>query len=95
MNAEWAWLAVGFTGQALFTARFLVQWLCSERKGRSVVPTAFWYFSVAGGATLLSYAIYRGDPVFIAGQLAGVFIYGRNLQLINRARRALQGTASA
>jgi lipid-A-disaccharide synthase-like uncharacterized protein len=82
MPAEWAWLAIGFAGQALFSMRFLVQWLASERRGRSVVPLAFWYFSIGGGMTLLAYAIYRADPVFIVGQLAGLFIYVRNLQLI-------------
>lgn len=88
LDSEWLWLALGFIGQALFSMRFLVQWLSSERQKRSVVPTEFWYFSLAGGATLLTYAIYRADPVFIVGQLAGLFIYGRNLQLILRARRA-------
>lgn len=81
------WIAVGFLGQALFSARFLVQWLSSERIKRSVVPRAFWYFSVAGGATLLAYAIHRLDPVFIVGQAAGLFIYLRNLQLIYRQQR--------
>lgn len=95
MNTEWFWLAVGFVGQALFSTRFLVQWLSSERKGRSVVPLEFWYFSLVGGATLLSYAIYRADPVFIVGQLTGLFIYGRNLQLIRRERRAVAHTAEA
>lgn len=87
MSNEWFWLMVGFIGQALFSMRFLVQWLSSERKKRSVIPMEFWYFSLAGGATLLSYAIYRADPVFIVGQLTGLFIYGRNLQLIFRERR--------
>jgi lipid-A-disaccharide synthase-like uncharacterized protein len=82
MPADWVWLAVGFAGQALFSARFLVQWVASERRGRSVVPLAFWYFSVAGGMTLLAYAVYRADPVFIVGQLGGLLIYLRNLQLI-------------
>ena len=82
------WLAVGFMGQVLFSARFLVQWVSSERRKRSVVPLAFWYFSLAGGATLLAYAIHRQDPVFIVGQAAGLFIYLRNLQLIYRQRRA-------
>jgi lipid-A-disaccharide synthase-like uncharacterized protein len=87
MHTDWLWLAVGFAGQALFSARFLVQWLASERRGRSVVPLAFWYFSVAGGVTLLAYALYRRDPVFIVGQLGGLAIYLRNLQLI-RAQAA-------
>ena len=87
MNIEWLWLGVGFLGQALFSARFLVQWLASERARRSIVPHAFWLFSLAGGITLLAYALYRRDPVFIAGQGAGLFIYGRNLVLIRREVR--------
>jgi lipid-A-disaccharide synthase-like uncharacterized protein len=90
MEQNLIWLAVGFAGQALFSARFLVQWLTSERQKRSVVPLAFWYFSVAGGATLLAYAIHRADPVFIVGQGAGLFIYMRNLQLIYRQRGAAE-----
>ena len=82
------WLAIGFLGQALFSMRFVVQWLSSERHGRSHIPLAFWYFSVAGGATLLSYAIYIQEPVFIVGQGAGLLIYFRNLHLIFRERRA-------
>ena len=92
MDNELFWLVVGFTGQALFSMRFLVQWLSSERKRRSVIPMAFWYFSLAGGATLLSYAAYRADPVFVVGQLTGLFIYARNLQLIVRERRAAAAT---
>lgn len=88
MNDEWFWLTLGFIGQGLFSMRFLVQWLSSERKKRSVIPMAFWYFSLLGGATLLTYAIYRADPVFIVGQLTGMFIYARNLQLIIREQRA-------
>jgi len=84
---ELMWLVVGFTGQALFSMRFLAQWLTSERERRSVVPIAFWYFSIAGGLTLLAYAAYRRDPVFVVGQLSGLFIYLRNLQLIHRERR--------
>ncbi|ROR34882.1 lipid-A-disaccharide synthase N-terminal domain-containing protein [Inmirania thermothiophila] len=83
------WLIVGFTGQALFSMRFLVQWLQSERKRRSVVPVEFWYFSVAGGATLLAYAIHRADPVFIVGQATGLFIYLRNLHFIRKERARL------
>ena len=86
MDSEWMWLAVGFAGQALFSARFLVQWLASERQKRSIVPLAFWYFSIAGGLTLLAYALYRADPVFILGQLGGVLIYARNLHLIRKER---------
>jgi lipid-A-disaccharide synthase-like uncharacterized protein len=91
MEQSLIWIIVGFAGQALFSARFLVQWLTSERQKKSVVPLAFWYFSIGGGATLLAYAIHRQDPVFIVGQGAGLFIYLRNLQLIYRQRGAAPG----
>lgn len=84
LSLETWWVLVGFAGQALFTARFLVQWISSERARASVIPIAFWYFSLGGGLILLSYAIYRQDPVFIVGQLTGVFIYLRNLYFIHR-----------
>ncbi|MES1931718.1 lipid A biosynthesis-like protein [Salinisphaera shabanensis T35B1] len=77
-----AWIGLGLVGQALFSARFIVQWIASERRRASHVPVAFWYLSIAGGITLLGYAIYRADPVFILGQSTGVFIYARNLYLI-------------
>ena len=83
MTMDHLWLGVGLLGQALFSARFLVQWIASERRKRSVIPTPFWYFSIGGGLTLLAYAIYRLDPVFILGQGAGVFIYARNLYFIH------------
>jgi lipid-A-disaccharide synthase-like uncharacterized protein len=86
MNDTLAWILVGFAGQALFSARFIVQWLASERARRSVVPRAFWYLSLAGSAVLLAYAIHRSDPVFIAGQSAGLAIYLRNIHLIGAAR---------
>lgn len=86
MSIDTIWLVIGFSGQAIFAARFLVQWLVSEKERRSVIPIAFWYLSVCGGAILLLYAIHKRDPVFIAGQLTGVFIYGRNLVLLRRAR---------
>ena len=76
-----AWIGLGLVGQALFSARFIVQWIASERRRASHVPVAFWYLR-AGGITLLGYAIYRADPVFILGQSTGVFIYARNLYLI-------------
>ncbi|HDM10889.1 MAG: lipid-A-disaccharide synthase N-terminal domain-containing protein [Deltaproteobacteria bacterium] len=94
MKANVIWLAIGFLGQALFSMRFLVQWIYSEKKKRSVIPLAFWYFSLAGGITLLSYAIYRKDPVFILGQATGVFIYTRNLQLIARERKSKSSEAT-
>ena len=83
------WLTVGFLGQAFFTARFLVQWLASERKRESIVPVAFWWLSVFGGLALLSYAVFRRDPVIITGQAMGLFVYVRNLMLVNKARTAL------
>ncbi len=88
MEIDKTWLAIGLIGQALFSARFVVQWLYSEKVKRSVIPTAFWYFSVGGGATLLAYAIHRQDPVFIIGQGAGLFVYFRNLQFLWRDRGA-------
>jgi len=87
VTGEQIWLGVGFLGQALFSARFLVQWIASERRRKSVVPVPFWYFSVFGGLTLLAYAIYRLDPVFILGQGAGLLVYGRNLYFIHRGPR--------
>jgi lipid-A-disaccharide synthase-like uncharacterized protein len=75
------WLFLGFGAQGLFTSRFLVQWLASERKRQSMIPKAFWHLSLAGGLALLAYAIHLGDPVFILGQSFGVVVYGRNLML--------------
>ncbi|MFQ5626846.1 MAG: lipid-A-disaccharide synthase N-terminal domain-containing protein [Methyloligellaceae bacterium] len=83
---ELTWLAVGFGAQLMFSLRFLVQWIASERARRSLVPEIFWYFSVAGGAMLLTYAIYRMDPVFILGQSMGLIIYSRNIYFIWRAK---------
>lgn len=85
---EFWWVAFGLLGQLMFTGRFLVQWIASERARKSVVPVIFWYFSMAGGLILLAYAIYRKDPVFVLGQSLGVFIYARNLWLIRRERQA-------
>jgi lipid-A-disaccharide synthase-like uncharacterized protein len=84
------WLIIGFTGHAFFAMRFVVQWLYSERHRRSLVPTTFWYFSLVGGAILLSYAIYKRDPVFIVGQAMGLFIYMRFLYLAR-----LEGTSAS
>lgn len=81
------WVIVGFVGQALFSMRFVVQWLASERMKRSIIPHAFWYFSLAGGVTLLAYAIHKRDPVFIAGQGLGLVVYLRNLYLIRTGRQ--------
>jgi lipid-A-disaccharide synthase-like uncharacterized protein len=83
---ELIWLIIGFIGQGLFFMRFFVQWIQSERAKRSVIPVAFWYFSLGGGVVLLAYAIHRADPVFILGQSTGVFIYLRNLHLITQEK---------
>lgn len=88
MEHDTWWLLIGFAGQALFMMRFVVQWIQSERLRKSVVPVAFWYFSILGGLTLLVYAIHREDPVFITGQLLGIFIYLRNLSLIRGERES-------
>jgi len=81
------WLLLGFGGQAVFMGRFVLQWLVSERRGRSVIPVAFWYLSIAGALVLLAYALHRRDPVFAAGQGVGIAIYLRNLQLVRAGRR--------
>lgn len=75
-------LIVGFVGQGLFASRFIVQWIFSEKKGESYIPVIFWYLSIFGGLGLLTYAIFRKDPVIILGQSFGIFIYLRNLILI-------------
>ena len=80
-------LVIGFTGQTLFFMRFFVQWLYSEKHKRSLIPTAFWYFSLGGSSLLLIYAIIKRDPVFIVGQSTGFIIYIRNLILIKRERQ--------
>lgn len=88
------WLLVGFLGQALFTARFAVQWLVSERKRDSVVPVAFWWLSLLGGGALLAYAISRQDPVIIVGQAMGLLVYVRNLMLVAQAKRQIARRAT-
>ena len=83
-NPEQIMIVVGFAGQGLFAMRFIIQWLSSEKQAKSVIPVAFWYFSIGGGAVLLLYAIWRQDPVIICGQGLGLFIYLRNLYFIRR-----------
>jgi len=83
---DW-WAYIGIIAQALFTGRFVVQWLASEKAGRSVIPFSFWLLSIGGGVLLLIYALYRRDPVFILGQAFGVLIYLRNLTFVLRERR--------
>ena len=83
------WLIIGFIGQALFGARFIIQWIISEKKGESTIPLAFWYCSIGGAMILLAYAIHKQDPVFIVGQSLGTIIYIRNLVLIDRKKKVL------
>jgi lipid-A-disaccharide synthase-like uncharacterized protein len=81
------WVLVGYVAQFMFTMRFVVQWIASERAGKMVMPIAFWFFSIGGGGLLLVYALYIRDPVFILGQAFGVFVYLRNLYFELRDRR--------
>lgn len=85
-NLEFFFLIIGFVGQGLFASRFIVQWIYSEKKGVSYIPIIFWYLSIFGGLGLLTYAIFRKDPVIISGQIFGIFIYSRNLILIYRKK---------
>ena len=85
-SGQLVWVTVGFLGQALFSARFIIQWFVSEKAKESIVPIAFWYFSILGGMTLLTYAIWRRDPVIICGQAGGLLIYARNLWFIHSKR---------
>jgi lipid-A-disaccharide synthase-like uncharacterized protein len=94
MDDDVWWLLAGFGGQILFMLRFVIQWLHSEREQRSTIPVSFWYFSIAGALVLLVYSVHRQDPVFVAGQLLGVAIYLRNLQLIHAQRAADQPSAA-
>ena len=93
-TTEVVWLSVGFLAQLMFSMRFIIQWVASERAKRSIVPEAFWYFSLIGGAMLFAYAIYRVDPVFMLGQGMGLFIYARNLQMIWGAKRPGEAAGS-
>jgi len=94
-NPEQIMIVVGFAGQGLFAMRFIIQWLSSEKQAKSVIPIAFWYFSIGGGAVLLLYAIWRQDPVIICGQGLGLFIYLRNLYFIRRDKDSASGGAAS
>ena len=78
------WVLFGFLGQAAFSARFIVQWIVSEKNKESTIPVVFWYLSLVGGLILFIYAIYKKDPVFVIGQGSGLFVYIRNLVLIKK-----------
>lgn len=88
VNSNGFWLLWGFFGQLLFSARFIIQWLVSEFRRRSVIPDLFWYFSLGGGLVLLAYALHKRDPVFILGQGLGLIVYLRNIFLIRRQAAA-------
>ena len=90
-TTELIWLGIGFFGQGIFFMRWVVQWIASERSAESRVPMAFWYMSLVGGLITLAYAVYRKDPVFIAGQSVGAFVYLRNLMLIRRNDNTVTG----
>ena len=94
-SIEIIWVMIGLFGQSMFMMRFLIQWITSERENRSVIPEAFWYFSIAGGVIVLAYGIHRADPVIIIGQLTGVSIYSRNLYFIWRDKRHAARTSSS
>ena len=94
-TSDMIWVGIGLLGQLTFAARFIVQWIASERAGRSVIPVAFWFLSLVGGVMLLVYALYRKDPVFIAGQSFGVFVYMRNLTFVIREQKAEVAPAQA
>ena len=85
------WVVFGFLGQAIFAARFIIQWIVSEKKKESIVPLSFWYFSIAGGVVLLIYAVYKKDPVFMLGQASGLVVYTRNLMLIRKKKNSTPG----
>ncbi len=94
-TTELVWLGIGLLAQVMFSMRFILQWIASERAKRSVMPEVFWYFSLAGGVLLLAYAIYRLDPIFILGQGMGLFIYARNVQLIWNQKKTGDATGEA
>lgn len=85
-SVDLIWLSIGLTGQCLFMARFIVQWIYSERHGQSLIPVSFWYLSLSGGLIVLAYGVHKLDPVIILGQLPGTLVYSRNLMLIHRTK---------
>lgn len=90
-----AWLIVGLFAQIMFSLRFILQWVSSEKEKRSVIPPAFWWFSLFGGLTLFAYGLHRREPVLILGQAMGVVIYARNIVLIHRSQREQAGPSVA
>lgn len=94
-TASLVWVMIGFAGQALFAMRFLVQWLSSEKEKRSVIPVAFWYFSIGGSLILLAYAIHIRDVVFLSGQLFGMLVYSRNLFFVFNEKKLNKANTNA
>lgn len=88
LSTETIWIMIGFLGQGMFFMRFFVQWVASEKEGKSIIPHSFWYFSIAGSLILLCYAIWRQDPVIMIGQTTGFIIYFRNLYLIHKLKQS-------
>lgn len=88
------WLLLGLGAQALFSGRFLIQWIASERRRKSVIPVAFWYLSILGSSLLLVYALHKKDPVFVLGQAGGLIVYVRNLMLLRDKKVGDQTPAS-
>lgn len=86
-TTEIVWICIGLGAQLLFSMRFIVQWIATEKARASIIPENFWYFSFFGGLLLLAYACYREDPVFILGQAAGLLIYTRNIYFIWLGKR--------
>ena len=91
----WPWILFGLLGQGAFFSRFLVQWVASERAGRSYIPMSFWYLSLVGSVILLVYAIHRQEPVFLLGFLPNIFVYSRNIMLVKRTGEAAETLATA
>ncbi|OSQ43065.1 lipid-A-disaccharide synthase N-terminal domain-containing protein [Thalassospira sp. MCCC 1A01428] len=84
------WFVLGIVGQVMFSGRFLVQWLVSEKHAKSIVPVAFWYLSILGGICLMVYGLKRAEPIIILGQSFGLIVYARNLYFIHREKRNAQ-----
>jgi lipid-A-disaccharide synthase-like uncharacterized protein len=94
LGLDWSYLSIlGFIGNAVFSARFLVQWIASEKRGESVIPITFWYFSIGGSVLMGLYFIFRRDPVGILAYVPNSLIYFRNLQLIRKRQLALTAAA--
>jgi lipid-A-disaccharide synthase-like uncharacterized protein len=84
------WHAAGFLGQIVFTMRFVVQWIASEKQGKSIIPIHFWFFSIAGSLVLLVYSFWLRNPVFVVAQSFGCFVYVRNLTLLAKEKKVTQ-----